>query len=162
MDRRITRSELFARADELAITLPQTPTPKGDYRPAVVHHGLIYTSGMGTMLDGVRHHVGYVGAEVTLGDAQDAAVISALNALMAAVDAAGGVENIDRIIRMTGFVRSAPLFTQQSAVLDKASQVLVQLLGDRGVHARSAIGVAELPFGIPVEIELIVACNEKP
>lgn len=155
----VTTEQLIARARDCGIELPVAPEPKGDYRSATVHGDVVYTAGMGTAVHGVRQHVGYVGADVDLEQAQEAAVIATMNALAAAIAAVGGIENIERIVRITGYVRSAPGFTGQSAVLDIASQRLAALLGSRGVHVRSAVGVAELPFGIPVEVEMIAACR---
>lgn len=153
----LTAEVLQQRAALLGIELPDPPSPKGSYRPAVIHGGVIYTSGVGPMLHGRRLHSGYVGGDVTVEQAQQAAVVAAVNALTSACAAVGGIESVDRLIKLTAFVRSAPGFTQQSTVIDRASSVLHELLGERGTHARSAVGVAELPFGICVEIELMAA-----
>lgn len=156
-------TELFRRrAAKLGVELPDPPQPKGSYRPAVLHRGIVHTSGVGPMLHGRRLHSGYVGGDVTVEQAQQAAVVAAVNALTAACAAAGGVESIDRLIKLTAFVRSAPRFTEQNTVIDRASAVLHELLGERGRHARSTVGVAELPFGICVEIELLAACRTTP
>lgn len=152
-----TAADRLAAAERRGLRLPPSPTPQGDYRPALIHSGLIYTSGMGTVLDGVRRHVGYVGADISVEQAQEAATIATMNAVAAAVEAAGGAEAIERVLKLTGFVRSSEGFTDQARVLDAASRRLVELFGTWGVHARSAIGVAELPFGIPVEVELVLA-----
>ncbi len=157
MEPHVTAAVLEQRAASLGVQLPPPPTPRGRYTPAVIHGGVIYTSGVGPMLNGRRHHSGYVGGDVTIEQAQQAAAIAAVNALTCASAAAGGVESLERLIKLTGFVRSAPGFTDQAAVVDGASSVLQGLLGDRGAHARSAVGVAELPFGICVEIELVAA-----
>lgn len=152
-----TSRDLARRARELGIVLPEPPSPKGAYLPAVVVDNLVYTSGMGPMLRGTRHHVGYVGSDVTVAQAREAALIAAVNALVAALAAIGGVERLDRLVRLTGYVRSATGFIEQAAVVDRASTVLQDLLGGRGRHARSAVGVAELPFGIAVEVDLLAA-----
>lgn len=156
------QAELERRAERRGLVLPAPPAPQGAYRPAVVAGGMVFTSGMGPMLDGTRRHLGYVGADVTTEEGRDAARIAVVNALMAAIDAAGGIENIASIVRVTGFVRSAPGFIQQTKVVDAASEVLHDLLGEAGAHARSAVGVAELPFGIPVEIELTALLRGSP
>lgn len=155
----LTAQTLQQRAAALGVELPAPPHPKGAYRPAVIHGGVIYTSGVGPMLHGQRLHSGYVGGDVTVEQAQHAAVVAAVNALTSACAAAGGAESLDRLIKLTAYVRSAAGFTQQSTVIDRASSVLHELLGERGTHARSAVGVAELPFGICVEIELTAACR---
>ncbi|TYB41856.1 RidA family protein [Actinomadura chibensis] len=158
----LTTELLRRRAAAQGVELPSPPEPKGSYRPAVVHRGTVYTSGVGPMLRGQRLHSGYVGGDVTVEQAQEAAAVAAVNALTAACAAVGGVESIERLVKLTAFVRSAPGFTRQSAVIDRASSVLHELLGERGRHARSAVGVAELPFGICVEIELLAACRAVP
>lgn len=161
MDHVTTAQELTARALALGIEIPCAPSPKGAYLPALEHHGLIYTSGMGTMVGGVRHHIGYVGAEVSIEQAREAAAIATVNALAAAIAKADGIENIERVLRLTGYVRSARGFTEQTQVVDGGSVALTGLLGEAGTHVRSAIGVSELPYGIPVEVELIVVRREE-
>jgi enamine deaminase RidA (YjgF/YER057c/UK114 family) len=144
-----------ARNDMASITIPAAPPPKGSYLPALVVGDLVFTSGMGTIFRGERQHVGYVGDDITVEQAAEAARIATLNAVAALRDAAGGLQQVDRIVRVTGYVRSAAGFTGQTEVLNAGSDLLLELFGDRGHHVRSAVGVAELPFGIPVEIELI-------
>lgn len=144
-----------ARAKELGIEIPITPIPQGNYVPALEVGNLAFSSGMGPMLNGIRHNVGYVGSEITIEQASESAKIAVLNALSAFRSSLGQLDQIDRIVRLTGYVRSAPGFCDQVRVIDAASKLLIDLFGDRGRHVRSAIGVAELPFGIPVEIELI-------
>lgn len=147
------------RASELNITIPESPKPQGNYRPALVTGNLAFTSGMGPILDGVRRNIGYVGGDVTVKQAAESAKIATLNALGALRLLVGTLDKIVHIVKVTGYVRSAPGFCEQVAVLDAASDLLMELFGDAGGHVRSAIGVAELPFGIPVEIELIVQTN---
>lgn len=161
MEPYVTQEHLERRARTLGIELPNPPAPKGSYRPSTTHDRLIYTSGVGPMLNGTRLHCGYVGGGVSIDQAQEAAAVAAVNALAAVCAGAGGVESIDRLLKLTGFIRSAPGFTQQSVVLDRASEVLHKLLGERGTHARSAVGVAELPFGICVEIEIVAALRAE-
>jgi enamine deaminase RidA (YjgF/YER057c/UK114 family) len=142
-------------ARRLGITIPPCPRPAGAYRPAVLVGDIAYTSGMGPARDGVRHHVGYVGGDISVGEAMDAARIAVLNAVATLQSVASSLDQVRRIVRLTGYVRSAPGFGDQPKVVDAASELLEQLFGEAGAHARSAIGVAELPFGISVEIELI-------
>lgn len=143
------------RLQELGLTLPDVVAPLASYVPAVVSGSHVYTSGQVPIVDGVVVATGHVGAEVTTEQAADLARTCALNAL-AAVDAAiGSLDRVTRIVKVTGFVASAPGFTDQPAVVNGASNVLGEIFGDAGVHARSAVGVAELPRGVPVEVELI-------
>jgi enamine deaminase RidA (YjgF/YER057c/UK114 family) len=148
---------ISARLAELGIELPAVAAPVAAYVPAVVHGGLVYTSGQLPFVDGVLAATGKVGAEVSAEDAKALARTCALNGLAAAADAAGGVDRIARVLKVTGFVASAEGFTGQPGVINGASEVLGEILGDAGIHARSAVGVAELPLGSPVEVELMVA-----
>lgn len=150
-----TTDKIETRALELGIEIPVTPKPQGNYTPALAVGNLVFTSGMGPILNGVRDNLGYVGADVTVEKASDSARIAVLNALSAIRSSFGSLDEIERIVRLTGYVRSAPGFGSQTIVIDAASNLLVELFGEKGRHVRSAIGVAELPFGIPVEIELI-------
>ncbi|GAA1482548.1 RidA family protein [Gordonia sinesedis] len=147
------------RLAELGITLPSVVPPVGSYTPAVRAGDLVYTSGQVPMTDGQLTAQGLVsdGAEgvVDPEQAKAAARVCALNAL-AAIDALVGVDAIVRVVKVVGFVASAPGFTGQPQVINGASDVLGEIFGEAGVHARSAVGVAELPLGAPVEVELIV------
>lgn len=140
-----------ARLAELGIELPPVATPAGSYVPAVRTGNLVYTAGQ-VPLDAPR---GKVGADVSADDAQAAARVCALQAL-AAVDGLVGLDSIVRIVKVVGFVASAPGFTGQPGVINGASDLLGEIFGEAGAHARSAVGVAELPLGVPVEVELIV------
>ncbi|MFC0313373.1 RidA family protein [Gordonia phosphorivorans] len=147
------------RLAELGITLPPVVAPVGSYTPALRVGDLVYTSGQLPVVDGELVLRGKVsdGAEgiVTPEQANAAARQCALNAL-AAVDSVVGVDAIVRIVKVVGFVASAAGFTGQPGVLNGASDFLGEIFGEAGVHARSAVGVAELPLGAPVEVELIV------
>ena len=140
----------LARLAELGIALPEVAPPAGAYVPAVRTGNLVYTSGQVA-----RELSGKVGADVSEGDAKDAARSCALNAL-AAIDALVGLDSVVRVVKVLGFVASAPGFTGQPGVINGASELLGEVFGDAGAHARSAVGVAELPLGVPVEVELIV------
>ena len=139
-----------ARLAELGIELPEVPAPAGAYVPAVRTGNLVYTSGQVAL-----GRSGKVGAEVSEADAKAAARSCALNAL-AAVDALVGLDSVVRVVKVVGFVASAPGFTGQPGVVNGASELLGEVFGPAGAHARSAVGVAELPLGVPVEVELIV------
>ncbi|MGD0606472.1 MAG: RidA family protein [Streptosporangiaceae bacterium] len=143
------------RLAALGLTLPPVPAPVAAYVPAVRTGGFVYTSGQLPTVDGKLPAVGKVGAEVSAADAADLARTCALNAIAAAASAAGGLDAIGRIVKVTGFVASAPGFSGQPQVLNGASELLLEVFGEDGRHARSAVGVAELPLNAPVEVELI-------
>ncbi|QHC71963.1 RidA family protein [Rathayibacter sp. VKM Ac-2801] len=145
------------RLAELGVELPAVAVPAGAYVPAVVHGGLVYTAGQIPFVDGALPLVGKVGAEVSPEQAKDLARTCALNALAAVADAIGSLDRVTRIVKLTGFVASASGFTGQPGVINGASELLGDVFGEPGRHARSAVGVAELPLGAPVEVELIVA-----
>ena len=143
------------RLAALGLTLLPVVSPVAAYVPAVVAGGFVYTSGQLPMVDGKLPAVGKVGAEVSGPDAAGMARTCALNALAAAAAAAGGLAAIRRIVKVTGFVASAPGFSGQPQVVNGASELLIEVFGEDGRHARSAVGVAELPLNAPVEVELI-------
>lgn len=142
------------RLDELGLTLPAVVPPVAAYVPAVVHDGLVYTSGQLPFVAGALPGTGKVGAEVTAEDAKEYARLCALNALAAAADAAGGVDRLAGVLRVGGFVASDPAFTGQPGVVNGASELLGEIFGDAGRHARAAVGVAVLPLDTPVEVEV--------
>lgn len=148
------------RLVELNLTLPDVAAPVGSYVPAIRYGRLVITSGQLPFRDGKVVYVGKVPGDVSVEDAADGAAIAALNALAAAAQAAGGVDNIVRIIRVGVFVNSSPGFTQQPKVANGASDRLARIFGDAGRHARAAVGVAELPLGAAVELELLVETRE--
>nr|WP_246226852.1 RidA family protein [Rathayibacter agropyri] len=142
---------------ELGVELPAVAVPAGAYVPAVVNGSLVYTAGQIPFVDGALPLVGKVGAEVTAEAAKDLARVCALNALAAVAEVIGSLDRVTRIVKLTGFVASASGFTGQPGVINGASELLADVFGEAGRHARSAVGVAELPLGAPVEVELIVA-----
>jgi enamine deaminase RidA (YjgF/YER057c/UK114 family) len=144
-----------ARLAELGIRLPPVATPVAAYVPAVRSGSLVFTSGQLPFVDGGLRRTGKVGGSVEIEDAAADAKVCALNAL-AAVDDLVGLDSIARIVRVVGYVASAEGFTGQPRVVNGASEFLGRVFGDAGVHARSAVGVAELPLGAPVEVELTV------
>jgi enamine deaminase RidA (YjgF/YER057c/UK114 family) len=143
------------RLADLGLSLPPVVAPLAVYVPAVRSGDLVFTSGQLPMADGALLETGKVGAEVTPERAAELAATCALNAL-AAIDALVGLEAIVRVVKVVGFVASAPSFTGQPGVVNGASALLGEVLGDAGVHARSAVGVAVLPLDAPVEVELVV------
>lgn len=144
------------RLAELGHALPVTPPAVGLYVPATRAGDVVFTSGSIPMRDGAVAVRGKVGGEITIEQAKDAARLALVNALAAVASETGSLRRIMRIIRLTGYVASAPGFTDQPQVMDAASELLVEVFGEAGRSARSAIGVAELPLGVPVEIELVV------
>jgi enamine deaminase RidA (YjgF/YER057c/UK114 family) len=139
----------------LGLALPPVVAPVAAYVPAVRAGAFVYTSGQLPMVDGKLPAVGKVGGEVSAADAVGLARTCALNALAAAAATAGGLDAIRRIVKVTGFVASAPGFGGQPQVINGASELLIEVFGEEGRHARSAVGVAELPLNAPVEVELI-------
>ena len=146
---------ISARLAELDISLPAVTNPLAAYIPAVRTGNLVYTSGQLPMQSGELTHIGKVGAEVPPEQAKVAARTCALNAL-AAIDALVGIDSVSRVVKLVGFVASAPGFNGQPAVINGASEFLGEVFGESGAHARSAVGVSELPLDAPVEVELIV------
>jgi enamine deaminase RidA (YjgF/YER057c/UK114 family) len=141
---------------DLGLTLPEVPAPLAAYVPAVRTGSLVYTAGQLPLVNGALPLTGKVGADVAPHDAQTLARQCALNALAAVKAEIGELSRIVRVVKVVGFVASAPDFVGQPAVLNGASEFLGEVLGDAGIHARSAVGVASLPLDAPVEIELIV------
>lgn len=144
-----------ARLTELGLTLPAVTPPVAAYLPAVRSGSHVYVSGQLPMADGALLATGKVGAEVSPERARELAARCALNAL-AAVEHLVGLAAVVRIVKVTGFVASAPGFSGQPSVINGASELFGQVFGEAGQHARSAVGVAELPLGAPVEVEVIV------
>ncbi len=145
----------ITRLQELGLELPAVAKPLASYVPALRVGDQVWTSGQLPLVDGELPAAGKVGAEVTQDKATELARISVLNAL-AAVDAEVGLDNVKRVVKLVGFVASDPSFVEQPAVINGASDLIGEIFGDAGAHARSAVGVAVLPKDSPVEIEIIV------
>ena len=143
------------RLGELGIALPQVAAPLASYVPALRTGNLVYTAGQLPLEAGKLARTGKVGAEVSPEEGKAMARVCALNAL-AAVDALVGIDAVSQVVKVVGFVASAPGFNGQPSVVNGASDLLAEVFGDKGVHARSAVGVSELPLDAPVEVELIV------
>ncbi len=144
-----------ARLRKLGHELPAAPAPAGAYVPAIRAGTLIFTAGQLPFEEGELRTTGKVGDAVCLESAKGAARLCALNALAAAAAEAGGLNRIAGVVRVTGYVASAPRFNRQPEVIDGASELIGQIFGDAGLHVRSAVGVAELPLEAPVEVELV-------
>ena len=150
------------RLSELGITLPPVAAPVAAYVPAVRSGSLVWTSGQLPFVDGTLPATGKVGVGEGLVDpavAADLARTAALNALAAVAELAGSLDRVKRVVKVVGYVASDPSFTGQPGVVNGASERLGQVLGEAGVHARSAVGVAVLPLDSPVEVELVVELN---
>ena len=145
-----------ARLAELGIELPEVVPPVASYVPAVQSGGYVYTAGQLPMVNGEMLAVGKVGSSVTEAQARECARACALNAIAAVVSVVGDIDRIRRIVKVVGFVASEPDFVGQPVVVNGASDILGEIFGDAGVHARSAVGVASLPKDAPVEVEMIV------
>lgn len=145
---------IFARLAELGIELPAVAAPVAAYVAARVHGDLVYTSGQLPFTEGALPATGKVGDEVSPEDAKAYARTCALNAIAAAASVAGGVDKLGGVLRVGGFVASVPSFTGQPGVINGASEVLAEIFGDAGRHARAAVGVPVLPLDSPVEVEV--------
>jgi len=143
------------RLAELGIELPAVAAAAGSYLPSVQSGNLLFTAGQLPFVDGRLPATGRVGAEVSPEDAKEYARVCGLN-LLAVIDAAVGLDKVERVVKVVGFVASAEGFTGQPGVINGVSDLFAEVFGESGRHARSAVGVAELPLGAPVEVEAIV------
>jgi enamine deaminase RidA (YjgF/YER057c/UK114 family) len=148
------------RIQELGLVLPAPVKPAFQYVAVVVHEGLAWVAGQIPRAGDQILMTGKVGAEVSVERAREAARACVLQGVAQLKEAVGTLERIDRIVKVVGFVASAPGFTEQPRVIDAASELFVQIFGEAGRHARSAVGVAELPRGVPVEIEFVAALTK--
>lgn len=146
---------LEEKLKSMGISLPKPMEPLANYVTAVIDGVWLYTSGMGPIENGKPKYQGKVGVEVSLEEGYQASRITMLNLLSTVKSYLGSLDRIERAIKLLGFVNSAPDFHRQPEVINGASDLLVELLGDRGRHARSAIGTCNLPMNIPFEIEMI-------
>ena len=148
------------RLKTLGIRLPEAAKPSFNYVPVTLHRGVAYVAGQLPKVDGEVKVKGKVGADVDLTTAREEARICILQGLACLRSALGSLDRIDQILKINGYVASAPGFNDQPKVLDAASDLLVEIFGDRGRHARAAVGVAELPRNAAVEIEMTVSFRE--
>jgi enamine deaminase RidA (YjgF/YER057c/UK114 family) len=143
------------RLAELGLSLPDVPKPAGAYVPAIVSGNLVFTAGQLPTVGGVLPATGKVGAAVRPDDAKEYARTCVLNGLAAAKSVIGSLDRIQQVVKVVGFVASDPGFTGQPGVVNGASELLGEIFGAAGAHARSAVGVAVLPLDSPVEIEFV-------
>ena len=144
------------RLAELSVTLAEPPAPAGAYVPALVDGDHVLTSGQLPMVDGKLLTTGHVGGEVDADRAKELARVCAINAVAAIRSVVGDLDRVEQVTKVVGFVSSAPDFTGQPGVINGASELLGEVFGEAGRHARSAVGVAALPLGAPVEVEVTV------
>ena len=145
-----------SRLAELGLELPEVAMPAGAYVPAVISGNLVFTAGQIPLVEGKLMAEGRLGAEIGAEEGKQIAQRCALNAIAAVKSVLGDLERVKKVVKVVGFVASTPDFTAQPGVVNGASELLQAAFGDRGIHARSAVGVAVLPLNSPVEVELIV------
>ena len=145
------------RLNELGVILPDSPPPVGVYLPAVEVGNLLFVSGHGPYLDGQYVYRGKVDSVISVDDARGAARLTMINALGSVRATLGTLDRVDRVVKLLGMVNSDPGFGMQPKVIDAASELLAEIFGDSGRHARSAVGMGALPMGISVEIEMVLA-----
>ena len=149
------------KLEALGLQLPPPPSPVAAYVSTVRTGDLVFVSGHGPMRDGRFTGIGKLGRDLDIEAGYQAARLVMLNCLASVKAEIGDLDKITRIVKVLGMVNSAPGFEQQPAVINGASDLLIEILGDRGRHARSAVGMAELPFGISVEIEMVVEVSDS-
>ena len=153
-------SAVEERLASLGLTLPEVAVPVAAYVPAVLDGRHVYTSGQLPVVAGKLAGEGLVGDAVSTEQAYELARICVLNGLAAIKSLIGDLDKVTQVVKVVGFVASADGFTGQPAVINGASELLAQVFGDKGAHARSAVGVAQLPLGAPVEVEVMVAVEQ--
>ncbi|MGQ9511870.1 RidA family protein [Thermodesulfitimonas sp.] len=149
------------RLATLGIMLPEAPRPVAAYVPYAIVNGLVFTAGQLPVVAGKICYTGRVGAELTVEEGREAARLCALNALAVVRAAAGSLDNVMQVIQLTGYVASAPDFFGQPQVLNGASELLEEIFGEAGRHARVAVGASALPLGAAVELALVVKVNAR-
>lgn len=150
-----------ARLQELGIDLPTVSAPLAAYVPTRLIGNVLYISGQGPMIDGKVVARGKLGRDISIEEGIAAARLSAINALAAIASAVGDLDRVTQIVKLNGYVNCADDFEVQHLVINGASELLVEVFGDRGRHARAAIGTNALPLGMPVEIELVVEVSDN-
>jgi enamine deaminase RidA (YjgF/YER057c/UK114 family) len=147
--------KIESRLAEIGVILPDVPKPVASYVPAVRSGNLLFLSGQLCTVDGELKYRGKVGKEVSLEDACEAAKAAAINSLAVIKQQIGSLDKVKRIVKVVGYVASDPNFSEQPKVVNGTSDFLVEVFGEKGSHARSAVGVASLPLNVPVEVEMI-------
>lgn len=153
-------SKILDRISELGLELPQVATPAGAYVPALRTGNYVYTSGQLPVVNGTLPTTGHLGEDVDVDTGYQLARIAGLNALAAIAGVIGDLDKIKRVVKVTGFVNSAADFTAQPSVINGVSELYGEIFGEKGHHARSAVGVNTLPLGTPVEVEVVVEVED--
>lgn len=153
-------SKIEQRLQELGITLPPSPEPRFTYIPCNQTGNLVYTSGQDSRINGELIYEGKLGRDLTIEQGQEAARVTMINCLAVLKGYLGDLDRVVKVVKVLGFVNSAPGFADQPYVMNGGSDLLVEVFGEAGRHARSAIGTSELPFNTPVEIEIIVEVRD--
>jgi enamine deaminase RidA (YjgF/YER057c/UK114 family) len=148
--------EIEKKMRGLGLELPEVPKPVASYVPAVRSGNYVYTSGQVPFVKGELMHKGKLGGDLTIEQGYACARVTAMNCLAAVKSVIDDLDRVKRIVRVTGFINSAPGFTDQPKVLNGASDLLVEVFGERGKHSRLALGASELPLGAPLEIYMVV------
>jgi enamine deaminase RidA (YjgF/YER057c/UK114 family) len=152
----VSSVEIEKKIKSLGLELPEVPEPVASYVPALHSGSYVFTSGQLPFIKGDLKARGKIGRDLTVEERYECARVAALNCLAAVKSAVGELDRVRRVIRVTGFINSAPGFEEQPMVLKGASDLLVEIFGEKGKHSRLAIGTSELPLGTPVEVEMIV------
>ncbi len=144
----------------MGLALEEAAAPLANYVPAVVRPPFLFTSGASCFVSGKPRYLGKIGRDLSLDQGIDAARLTVLSLLAKIRDALGGLERMERIIRLTGYLNCLPDFTEHSKVMDGASDLLVELMGESGRHARTVLGLASLPLDLPLEIDMVVSIRD--
>lgn len=150
-------SVIERRLEELGLELPEAVAPLYSYVPVMIHHGIAYVSGQVPRINGEVPYPGKVGRDVTVDQAQELAEFCVLKGLSCLKAAIGSLDDVEQVLKVTGYVQTAPGFYEPSKVLDAASELLENIFGEKGRHARTAVGAAELPSNTPIEIDFVIA-----
>ena len=150
------------RLRKLGITLPPVPQPVGNYVPAIIDGDKLMTAGMVCLKEGQITHAGKLGEDFTIEEGYEAARICGLNLLAAIKGAAGSLDEVEKFLTLTGFVNATPDFHQSPQVINGASDLIVEVFGEKGKHARAAVSVACLPLNSAVEVQAVVKLKAKP
>lgn len=148
------------RLQELGIQLPEATAPLYHYVPVMIYQGVAYISGQVPRLNGEVPYTGKVGTEVTIAQARELAEICLLKGLSCLKAEIGSLDKVEQVLKVTGYVQSAPGFSEQSKILDVVSELLEKIFGEKGRHARTAVGVAELPSNTPIEVDFMIAVKQ--